>query len=86
LKEIDDEAQQVHGKTDHRDIEKASGRTVCGRSLPEAWHLGRDVLQVAFEVWQHDQQSEYTLTALPNCPTMWDHLNGRVYAERDARN
>ena len=25
--------------------------------------------------WQHDQTTEYTLTALPNCPTKWDHLN-----------
>ena len=24
---------------------------------------------------QHDQTTEYTLTALPNCPTKWDHLN-----------
>ena len=22
-----------------------------------------------------DQEAEYTLTSLPNCPTMWDHLN-----------
>ena len=24
--------------------------------------------------WQHDQTTEYTLTALPNCPTKWDQL------------
>jgi hypothetical protein len=24
--------------------------------------------------WQHDQQPEYTLTSLPNCPIRWDQL------------
>jgi hypothetical protein len=25
--------------------------------------------------WQHDQQSEYTLTSLPTCPNKWDQLS-----------
>ena len=37
-KETDDEAEPVHGRTDYRDIEGASGRAVGGRSLPPAWH------------------------------------------------
>ena len=48
--ETDDEAEPVYGSTDHRDAARASGRDVCGRSVPQARDLGGDILQVAREV------------------------------------
>ena len=48
--ETDDEAEPVYGRTDHRDAARASGRAVCGRSVPQARDLGGDILQVAREV------------------------------------
>ena len=50
--ETDDEAEPVYGRTDHRDAARASGRDVCGRSVPQARDLGGDILQVAREVWR----------------------------------
>jgi hypothetical protein len=41
--ETDDEAEPVYGRTDHRDFEGASGREVCGRSVPQARDLGCDI-------------------------------------------
>ena len=41
--EPDDEAEPVYGRTDHRDAARASGREVCGRSVPQARDLGGDI-------------------------------------------
>ena len=41
--ETDDEAEPVYGSTDHRDAARASGREVCGRSVPQARELGGDI-------------------------------------------
>ena len=41
--ETDAEAEPVYGRTDHRDSARASGRDVCGRSVPQARDLGCDI-------------------------------------------
>ena len=41
--ETDDEAEPVYGSTAHRDAARASGRDVCGRSVPQARDLGCDI-------------------------------------------
>ena len=48
--EPDAEAEPVYGSTAHRDAARASGRAVCGRSVPQARDLGCDILEVAREV------------------------------------
>ena len=47
------------------------------RALPTSPQAQQQQQDVIKGFWQHDQTTEYTLTALPNCPTKWDHLRGR---------
>ena len=63
------------------------------RALPTSPQAQQQQQDVIKRIWQHDQTTEYTLTALPNCPTKWDHLMmraaipclGACAAERSAR-
>lgn len=46
------EAQQVHGRTDHRRAEEISGRVERGEIVPKARDQRCDVLQLALKVWR----------------------------------
>jgi hypothetical protein len=50
--QTDDATLAVHGRTDNRDAEGAGGRGEDGGRLPQARHLGGDVLRIQSEAWR----------------------------------
>src|ERR1019366_6837336 len=53
MKETDDEAQPVHRRTDHWNIEAAPGGCLGRRNCAASPDQRRDVLQMAFEIRWH---------------------------------
>ena len=49
-----DAQEQIYRAADHRDAQRAREWDVDGGGMPQAWHFGCDVLQVASQVWRDE--------------------------------